>query len=84
MDYPAKTPEQLAQIIRGVRKDRGLTQSMIAERIGALQSKVSSFEANPRKVSVDRLFRLLSAVGLDLVLRDRMAMPKRQRKKVEW
>jgi HTH-type transcriptional regulator/antitoxin HipB len=84
MDYPVKTPEQLAQILRGVRRDRGMTQSMVAEQMGSLQSKVSAFEANPGKSSVARLFRLLSVVGLELVLRDRSTASKQQRKKPEW
>jgi len=84
MDYPVKTPQQLAQVFRGVRKDRGMTQAAVAARTGSLQSKVSAFEADPGKASVARLFRLLSVVGLELVLRDKTATSKTQRKRPEW
>lgn len=84
MDYPVKTAEQLAQVFRGVRKDRGMTQAAVAQRLGSLQSKVSAFEADPGKASVARLFRLLSAVGLEVVLRDKTPSPKPQRKRPEW
>jgi HTH-type transcriptional regulator/antitoxin HipB len=76
--------DQLAQVFRGVRKDRRMTQAMVAERIASLQSKVSAFEADPGKASVARLFRLLSVVRLELVLRDGTRASRRQRKKPEW
>lgn len=80
MEYPVKTPQQLAHILRGIRKDRRLTQAAVAEQMGSLQSKVSTFEANPAKNSIDRLFRLLSVLGLELVIRDR----QQPNKKREW
>ena len=75
MEYPVKTPQQLAQILRGIRKDRRLTQVAVADQIGSLQSKISTFESNPAKYSIDRLFRLLSVLGLELVIRDRLEQP---------
>jgi len=45
---------------------------------------VSAFEADPGKASIARLFRLLSVVGLELVLRDKTATSKTQRKRPEW
>jgi HTH-type transcriptional regulator/antitoxin HipB len=78
MDYPVKTPQQLAQVLKGVRKDRRITQAAVASRMGSLQSKISALELNPGKASVERLLRMLSILEVDLILRDRRAVRGRQ------
>lgn len=77
MDYPVKTPEQLAQVLKGVRKDRGLTQTAVASRMRSLQSKISALELHPEKASVERFLRMLSILEVDLILRDRRT-PRRR------
>lgn len=85
MDYPVRTPQQLAQVLKGVRKDRRLTQAEVAAQMGSLQGKVSALETNPENVSVKRLFRLLSVLRLELVMRDRQgASSPKSRRKLEW
>jgi len=85
MDYPIRTPAQLGQVVKGLRKAHGLTQAAVAERMGSLQGKVSALEAGPGKASVERLFRLLSVLELELVLRERGAPPSgRARRKPQW
>jgi HTH-type transcriptional regulator/antitoxin HipB len=69
MDYPVRTPAQLGAVLKGVRKQKHLTQGAAGERVGMLQSAVSLVEADPGKVSVAKLFRLLSALDLELVVR---------------
>jgi HTH-type transcriptional regulator / antitoxin HipB len=78
MDYPVKTPQQLAQVLKGIRKDRRLTQATIASRMGSVQSKISALELQPGRTSVERLLRVLSILGVDLILRDR-STPTRNR-----
>ncbi len=85
MDYVIRTPAQLGQVLKGLRRDRRLTQAAVAARMGLLQSKVSTLEADPGKTSVDRLFRLLSALGMELVLREKGGTTSaRGRKKPLW
>lgn len=85
MDYPIRTPEQLGQVLKGLRKDRGMTQAAVAARMGTLQGKVSALEAQPGKTSVERLFRMLSVLGIELVLREQGAPAAgRERKKPQW
>jgi HTH-type transcriptional regulator / antitoxin HipB len=76
MDYPVKTPEQLEQVLRALRKDKGLTQTQAGRRAGLRQGAVSTLESAPGKASVERLFRVLSALGVELVLRDPDAAAK--------
>jgi HTH-type transcriptional regulator / antitoxin HipB len=73
MEYLALTPYQLAQVLRGYRRSRRLSQKEAAELGGMLQKTVSNLEIAPERTSVESLFRLLSALNLELVLRDKTA-----------
>ncbi len=70
-EYLALTASQLAQVLRGYRKARGLTQREAAARGGLLQKTVWSLETAPGKSSIDSLYRLLGALEVELVLRDK-------------
>ena len=70
MDYPVKTAQQLGQVLQGCRKHRGLTQADAGAKVGFKQNAVSNIEADPSKTSVERLLLLLSALGVELVVRD--------------
>lgn len=68
MDYPLKTVSQLRPMLLGFRKNAGLTQEDIAQRLGISQQSYAAFEANPATASVDRLFRVLRLLAVDLHL----------------
>jgi HTH-type transcriptional regulator / antitoxin HipB len=75
MDYPAQTPQQLAQVLRGFRRRKQLTQSEAARKAGLLQKTISTLEVMPERATVESLFRLLSALQVEFVLRDKDAVP---------
>ncbi len=68
MDYPLKTVSQLRPMLLGFRKNAGLTQEDVAQRLGISQQSYAAFEANPAAASVDRLFRVLRLLAVDLYL----------------
>lgn len=70
-DYPVRTDQQMALLIRSFRKARGLTQADLAQAQGVTQQAASAFERNPSAASVGRLLRTLSAMGVELVLREK-------------
>jgi len=70
-DYPVRTDQQLIQLIKSFRKARGLTQADLALAQGVTQQAASAFERNPSAASVGRLLRTLSAMGVELVLREK-------------
>jgi HTH-type transcriptional regulator / antitoxin HipB len=76
MDYPVKTPEQLGDVIKGFRAARSLTQAELGEKTGLAQNAISDLERDPGKSSVRRLYRLLSALGVELVLREVNPQPQ--------
>lgn len=71
MDYPALTARQLSEILRHVRADRRLTQAVAGNRVGLKQATVSAIEADAARAHVGSLYKLLSSLGLELVLRDK-------------
>ena len=54
---------QLAREIELQRKNKGLTQSAMAEQLDMKQSNVSRLAKNPSHVTIDLLFRILMSLG---------------------
>jgi len=61
--FPLHTPEQLAAVLRDLRRQRGLTQAQAAAALGITQQSYSALEANAGRMSVHRLLRLLTILG---------------------
>jgi len=70
-DYPVKTPQQLGAVLRGYRKTHKLTQAQVGARVGLPQKEISKLEMNPANTSLARVFKLLAALDLELVVRAR-------------
>lgn len=74
--YPIQTPQQLGAVLQGFRKQRGLTQAQVARKVGLLQSAVSELERDSSTASLNRIFKLLAALDLELVVQPRGASQK--------
>ena len=68
VNYPIKTLSQLPLMLKGFRKERGLTQATIAEKLGITQQSYAYFEANPTTATLDRLFIVLRILGVEISL----------------
>ena len=79
----AQTPEQLASVLRGQRQARKLTQKRAAALVGLLPKTISALESDPERASVGSLFKLLSALGLELVLQPKVGA-KPSTSQSEW
>ena len=79
-NYPIKTPRQLGAILQGYRKDRGWTQKDVGAKVGLAQNVVSLLEKSPERAGVTRIFKLLAALDLELVVTPRRATSHR----LEW
>ena len=60
--------EYNAQILLDARKQAGMTQSELAERIGADKSYVSRIERGLTVPSISTFYRMVSAMGLSVEL----------------
>lgn len=61
--------EYNAQILLDARKESGMTQSELAERIGADKSYISRVERGLTIPSISTFYRMVSAMGLTVELR---------------
>jgi HTH-type transcriptional regulator/antitoxin HipB len=71
MEFPIRTPNQLGAVLRGQRRKKKLTQADTGTKVGLRQNAVSTIEADSGRSSVGRLFKLLSALELELVVREK-------------
>jgi HTH-type transcriptional regulator/antitoxin HipB len=76
VDHPLRLAEQLRAHLRALRKQRGLTQAQLGQRLGIGQVRVAEIEAQPGLVSTDQLMQVLAALGATLVLRDSGVKPE--------
>jgi HTH-type transcriptional regulator/antitoxin HipB len=61
----------LAQALKNIRKERQLSQSVVADNVGLKQATLSGFENKPEASRVETLFKLLTALDLELHLSER-------------
>ena len=73
MYFPIQTPQQLADVLRARRKHLGLTQADAGTAVGLRPKTISVLESGPERSSVRTLFRILSALELELVLQPKMS-----------
>lgn len=59
-------PDFIGERIRRIRKERSLTQSELASRIGIIQSDLCRMEKGEYKVGLDVLFRILGVFGMGI------------------
>ena len=71
MDYPVKLASQLGPVVAGVRRSLKLTQTEVARRMGADQAAISDLERDASRASLERVLKLLSVLGCDLLIRGR-------------
>ncbi len=81
MEATARTPQQLGQALRSRRTRLKLSQTDVGSKVGIKQDTVSTLEIHTSSSTVETLFKALSALGLELVVREKSrAAPSAQ----EW
>lgn len=80
MQQRISTSNQTGQVFAARRKALRLSQKVVAARLGISQNRMSVLEADPSRLTLDRLISLASILGLELVLQDKGRSPTRS----EW
>jgi len=62
--------DQLKPVLIGYRKVQNLSQKDMAEKLGIKQQSYQYLESNPQKITVERLFKVLTLLGVKLYLSD--------------
>lgn len=73
MDYPVQLSSQLQQLLKSLRKSRDMTQAVLAQRLGVVQSRVADIERDPGAVSVEQLLQVLAMLDAQMVVRESAA-----------
>jgi HTH-type transcriptional regulator/antitoxin HipB len=68
MHYTINIIDQLKHVLTGYRKVQGLSQKDMATKLCIKQQSYQYLESNPHKVSVGRLFRVLTLLNVKLHL----------------
>ena len=68
-------PRALAIFIQSRRKTLKLTQNQVALKTGLKHKTISLFENNPEHAEVSTLFKILSALEMDLSISPKEADP---------
>ncbi|WP_426713322.1 helix-turn-helix domain-containing protein [Cronobacter muytjensii] len=76
--YPLKTLSQLRPLLVGFRKNQGLTQKEVSERLSVTQQTYARLEANPATASIERLFRVFNVLGIEIALSETQATSERE------
>jgi HTH-type transcriptional regulator/antitoxin HipB len=63
--------KQLSTYLKDARLNEQLSQSKVASKVGIRQDTVSSFELNPDSTKLETLFKILSALNLELDIKIR-------------
>jgi HTH-type transcriptional regulator / antitoxin HipB len=71
--------QELAEYIRDRRKRQKLSQAEVGDRVGVKQATISSFENNPEGTKLETLFKLISALDLEL-----QVIPKEKTRNQGW
>ena len=69
MDYPILSAGQLSAQLRALRKARHMTQGQLGAALGVGFTRVTRIEHDPTVISVEQLFDVLGALGVQMVLR---------------
>lgn len=74
MTYPIKTLNQLPLLLKAFRKEQGLTQAAMAEKLGITQQSYAHFEAKPATATLERLLTVLRLLNVDISLEHAQAV----------
>ncbi len=68
MSHIARSPRQLGNIIQRTRKQRGLTQTDLANLSGLRQEMISKIETGHEGTKLSSIYALFAALDLELVI----------------
>lgn len=79
------SPKELALLISNQRKKMKLSQASVGQLVGLKQQTISEFEIKPESTLLDTLFRILSALDLDMnVISKNESLDHKARWTEEW
>jgi HTH-type transcriptional regulator/antitoxin HipB len=71
MEQIARTAEQIASAIRRERRQKGLTQEQLSEKVQLRQATISKLESSKPAIQLQTLLDVMRALNLEFVIRSR-------------
>lgn len=75
MQQVLSVPSQLGALLKAARKEAGISQVRLAERLGISQSRMSHMELNPGSLSLEQLLAIFGVLGLEMVVGSKKPAP---------
>lgn len=69
LNIVSRTPKQLGEAIKRVRKGQHLSQEQLAKKIGSTQRVISSIESGKAGTYIETIMRVISALNYEIELR---------------
>ena len=69
--HPIRAAHQLGPLMRAFRKQAGLSQAQLAERLGITRQAITALEWEPEAATFERLMRVWAELGLEFSLQPR-------------
>lgn len=69
--HPIRVAHQLGPLMRAFRKQAGLSQAQLAERLGITRQAITALEREPEAATFERLMRVWAELGLEFSLQPR-------------
>ncbi len=80
-----RSPKELALAVVAQRKKLKLSQTKVGELVGLKQKTVSEFENKPESTKLNTIYKILSAVNLDIKITPKdETIPTENQWKEEW
>ncbi|MBI2306315.1 MAG: helix-turn-helix domain-containing protein [Rhodocyclales bacterium] len=73
MGTPITTTGQLGPVLQRLRRNHGLSQAALGQKLGLSQERISRIERSPEKVTLDQLMTVLMALNAELQVAPREA-----------
>ena len=77
-------PKELAMFIKNHRKKQKISQTEISNQVRLKQSTISAFESRPETTKLETLFRILSAINLEIHIDSKNVPKDHHHWKEEW
>jgi HTH-type transcriptional regulator/antitoxin HipB len=71
MAQPLTQSSQVGRILTARRRALKLSQKALAAKLGISQNRLSEIEADPARLSLQRLLEVANILGLELLIEDR-------------
>ena len=84
MKQVISVPDQLGHILQSSRKSARLSQSLMAEKLGISQSRISAMELDPASISLGQLIAMMTALDLEMIVQSKPSVAQISDQTAEW